>query len=135
MTENEAKDFLGRFSLYRIEYANGKEIDNKRFNYFTEVLVTAMKALEEIQQYRAIGTVEECQEAMERQRAKKPYLYGGVRRGLDNAGNSISKEENCYECPTCDQFLGYEIDCKGENYQVDYCHYCGQSLLWERDDE
>lgn len=29
----------------------------------------AIKALEEIQQYRAIGTVEECREAMEKQKA------------------------------------------------------------------
>ena len=29
---------------------------------------------EEVQQYRAIGTVEECRAAIEKQTAKKPYL-------------------------------------------------------------
>lgn len=36
-----------------------------------EAMHEAIKALNEIQQYRAIGTVEECLYAMERQRAKK----------------------------------------------------------------
>lgn len=56
MTENEAREFLGRFSLDRIGYASRKEVDTERFNYFTEVLMTAMQALTEIQQYRAIET-------------------------------------------------------------------------------
>lgn len=34
----------------------------------------AIKALEEIQQYRQIGTVEECREAVEKQKAKKPEV-------------------------------------------------------------
>ena len=32
----------------------------------------SVKALEEIQQYREIGTVEECREAVEKQKPKKP---------------------------------------------------------------
>lgn len=32
---------------------------------------TAIKALEEIQQYRETGTVKECREAVEKQKAKK----------------------------------------------------------------
>lgn len=41
-----------------------------------DVLNMAIKALEEIQQYRAIGTVEECREAMAKQKPKKPL--GGI---------------------------------------------------------
>lgn len=33
----------------------------------------AIKALEEIEQYHVIGTVEECREAMEKQKEKKTY--------------------------------------------------------------
>ena len=33
---------------------------------------TIINGFDELEQYRAIGTVEECREAMERQRAKKP---------------------------------------------------------------
>lgn len=62
------------------------------------------KWLEEIQQYRVIGTVEECREARERQRAKKKEL-------------KIYCDFKIYECPIC----GYEPI--GE-----YCHNCGQRL-------
>ena len=63
MTENEA---IARMQ-YRIDTATeviGKGSDGKAY----EDMEIAIKALEEIQQYRAIGTVEECREARERQR-------------------------------------------------------------------
>ena len=37
--------------------------------------VIAVKALEELEQYRSIGTVSECRDAVEKQRTKKPDLY------------------------------------------------------------
>ena len=80
--------------------------------------------------YKAIGTVEECQEARERQKGKKPIKYGDARQGLDNDGNSISWQEDCYECPTCGSFLGYVGDCNDEQYQDGYCRCCGQSIAW-----
>ena len=36
-----------------------------------DALQVAIKALEELQQYRTIGTVEECRAAVEKQTAKK----------------------------------------------------------------
>ena len=36
--------------------------------YLQELIKMAIKALEEVQQYREIGTVEECRAAMEKQR-------------------------------------------------------------------
>lgn len=54
MTEQEA--------LYILE--NSENISDVQV-----ALKVAIKALEEIQQYRAIGTVEECRKARERQRA------------------------------------------------------------------
>lgn len=59
MTENEA---IARMR-YRIDTATdsiGKGTDGKAY----EDMEIAIKALEKIQQYRAIGTVEECQEAV-----------------------------------------------------------------------
>lgn len=38
----------------------------------------AIEALKEIQQYRAIGTVEECREAVEKQKPKKPHGVNAV---------------------------------------------------------
>lgn len=106
MAENEARDFLGKFTLDRIGYASGKEVDTERFDYFAEVLRMAMIALTDIQQYRAIGTVEECREARERQKAKKRKLesYCGF---------------NSYECPVC---------CVDVNHEYNFCPNCGQRL-------
>lgn len=59
MTENEA---IARMK-YRIETATdiaGNGVDGKAY----EDMEIAIKALEEVQQYRAIGTVEECQQAV-----------------------------------------------------------------------
>lgn len=64
MTENEAiKDLKVQFEL-----PFGSWISEK-------TLKVAIKALEEIQKYRAIGTVEECREAMERQREKNSMRH------------------------------------------------------------
>lgn len=60
MTKNEA---IARMQ-YRVETAThniGKGYDGKAY----EDMEMAIKALEEIQQYGLIGTVEECHEAME----------------------------------------------------------------------
>lgn len=74
------------------------------------------KAFEELEQYRAIGTVKECQAAVERQTAKAPDTWGD---GYDNNGNLI---RDMYTCPNCK-----------ENYEIDYNHYkycpnCGQAF-------
>lgn len=60
----------------------------------------AVKALEEVQQYRAIGTVKECREAVEKQTA-------------------ISREiiEGKYFCPKCHNLMPYP----------GYC-WCGQKV-------
>lgn len=61
MTENEAKLILD-VRISRFDHAGD----------VNEALEIAKQALEEIQQYREIGTVEECREAVEKQKPKKP---------------------------------------------------------------
>lgn len=74
------------------------------------------KASEELEQYRTIGTVEECQAAMERQTAKAPDIWGD---GCDSNGNPIY---DMYTCPNCKE--NYEIDCDHHKY----CPNCGQAF-------
>ena len=77
----------------------------------------AVQALEEIQQYRAIGTPEECRAAVEKQTAKKP----------DYEGDGYADGHLVYDtwiCPCC-----------GKHYEVDYddydfCPECGQCIDW-----
>lgn len=69
----------------------------------------ALKALTEIQQYRSIGTVEECREAAERKRAKKPLEY------------EVHEEYDDGLCPNCKEAV---------NSVFNNCMECGQKLLW-----
>lgn len=83
----------------------------------TEAMGIAIKALEEVQQYRQIGTVEECREAVEKQTSKKP----------DYEGDGYSDGQLVYDtwiCPCCGQH--YEVDCD----RYDYCPNCGQHIDW-----
>ena len=61
MTENEAIEAL--------KLEGGIEITGRpiRLAQFFEGIDSAIKDLEEVQQYRKIGTVEECREAVEKQ--------------------------------------------------------------------
>ena len=79
----------------------------------------AIKALEEIQQYRAIGTIDECREAVEKQKAKKPKEY----------------EDKFYGCPTCGNILlhkweKYPTKLMDKKNGLPYCFGCGQKLDW-----
>ena len=67
---------------------------------------TAIKALEEIQQYKEIGTVEECREAVEKQKAKKPVLRndnGKLRKSCSVCGCFFSPLSR--SCPKCGQAI------------------------------
>ena len=121
MTENEIIEILDDIWTFWHEPTDEERLAANK----------AIDLIQELQQYRAIGTVKECREARERQIGKKPVKY--VRQGLDNDGNSISWQEDCYECPTCGSFLGYVSDCEDEQYQDGYCRNCGQAISWESD--
>lgn len=107
MTENEAIEI--------IEDVTWKDFG--RHPDFQEAREKAIKALEEVQQYRAIGTPEECRAAVEKQTAKKPYYEG----------DGYSDGHLVYDtwiCPCC-----------GKHYEVDYddydfCPECGQRIDW-----
>ena len=108
MTENKAIEELHRIRPY------GGIIPQRR----AEALDVAIKALEEVQQYRQIGTVEECREAVEKQTARK-----GIREKIKKGYN---RGMHHYYCPVCCE--------KGDlrnKYNVGlYCSDCGQKLDW-----
>lgn len=57
--------------------------------------------------------------ALEKQIAKKPEMQQN------------RYDDDCWECSSCGAFLGYEIDCREESYQMNYCPHCGQKISWE----
>lgn len=68
---------------------------------------------EELEQYRKIGTVEECREAVEKQKAKKPV--------------KDKYHHNC--CPNCGWIVSGEIG-YGEEF-CPHCENCGQAIQWD----
>lgn len=118
MTENEAIDKLKNMRLFMQIEDNKNECKFAENDYLANKM--AIQALEEVQQYRQIGTVEECREAVEKQTAKKP----------DYEGDGYSDGQLVYDtwiCPCCGQH--YEVDCD----RYDYCPNCGQHI--DRSDE
>lgn len=90
-------------------YANSGDAENDKKNdecvKYAKEHEQFAEWLEELKQYRAIGTVEEYREAMEKQKAKK------YERGLD-------KDVRCPVCGT------YTTDI----FEHRFCTYCGQRL-------
>ncbi len=82
----------------------------------------AIKALEEIQQYRAIGTVEECREAVERQKPVR-VEYEGFLSGDGFCNYRMAR------CPKCGEWRR-DRD-KDDNI---YCPKCGSKLDWSEEE-
>ena len=118
MTENEAirdlEYLIEEYSAYPPETGVNETIGSLQY---------CITALKEIQQYREIGTVEECRKAVEKQKAKKPDIYTDTRNMVDLHGNVYAEQANVYLCPTCESFIGYV----GNNI-FHYCPVCGQAI-------
>ena len=80
----------------------------------------AIKALEEVQKYRELGTPEECKEALEKQTPKQPGLEGD---GYAD-GHLVY---DTWICPCCGK--PYEVDYE----KYDYCPNCGQAIDWSEE--
>lgn len=102
MTEQEAiKELTEYIDCIDLPFGNGIR---------EEAIEYAVTALEEIKQYRAIGTVEECREATEKQRAKKPVTY---------------QQTNRADCPNCGNTVRGIKEPFGS-----WCSKCGKKLDW-----
>ena len=73
-----------------------------------EAVWSGIQALKEVEQYRALGTVEELKEAREKQVAKKPIEKGRL-----------------ILCPICKASVDWKR----------YCEDCGQKIDWGNEDD
>lgn len=83
---------------------------------------------DELEQYREIGTVEECQEAREKQIPKKPVCKPKP------YNESVGFNEEWF-CPSCGAYIGYFYEGMDEPEQMEYCNECGQHIARDWSDE
>lgn len=82
----------------------------------------AIEALKEVQQYREIGTVEECRAAMEKQKPEKCV------------------EDSCpdhthYKCPSCGKIQKTKYGDSTFGCILNNCSNCGQALMDGNEDD
>lgn len=118
MTENEAKairfiENIKNHAVVTLDHIVKEEPNVSPLIYKgrEEKADTILTMIEELEQYRAIGTPEECREAIEKQKSKKPTEQ--YRLGTSGRGG---------KCPSCKHHLDRSVD-------VMYCD-CGQKLDW-----
>ena len=66
----------------------------------------AISAMQELQEYKKLGTLQEVQEAVEKRKRKKPCA-----------------SDRCYVCPHCGLVASLKI-------KHNYCDACGQHIDW-----
>ena len=99
---------------FEFDFSNVKSFDCQCGRHFVNT------GIEEIQQYREIGTVEECQEAVEKQVQKKCAIES-------------CPDHTHYKCPSCGQI---ELSIYKHGFPrlgriTKYCENCGQALIDE----
>lgn len=92
------------------------------YHMLRESLDMAISSLKEVQQYREVGTVEECREAVEKQKAER------IEYETDAVFSNGFSHYRIGKCPICDNRYN-------SNDEIDYCSKCGQKLDWSEEDE
>ena len=116
MTENESIEALRLINTSRVHpFYSWEEM--------AEVRDIAISAIKEIQQYREIGTVEECREAVEKQKPKKPKDSLKINPVIDGNGAYVDADMTVYLlCPNCGEMIGIDESCDK------FCRECGQAI-------
>ena len=106
VTEQEAIEALKIINLSRVHpFYDWEEM--------AEVRDMAIEALKEVRQYREIGTVEECREAVEKQKLKKPHRNYKKFSGLWCKCGWYLGQKQCLDikyCPNCGQAIDENLE-------------------------
>lgn len=130
MTE-KIKDAQEVLQVLTFTVARKEEMPKDIFtiNIVLDALNVAIQTIEEIQQYRALGSVEECKEAKEKQIPKEL---------LENGRNPVYIENTDTVSGLCPVCL-IEFNCIIPRYYkangYGYCRKCGQKLDWGEESE
>ena len=143
MTENEVKGWLEYIGNMNLPYDRSPKSRKLACD-------AAIKALEEIQQYRAIGTVKEIKsEHKELIKLSRRYLkdtdelikyqeIGTIEEFKVLKEKSVAKKAEVnefdygegYVCGECESFLHY-VDDDDEHIRTNYCCHCGTKIDWQ----
>ena len=126
MTENEVLIKTPEEAIETIK----SNMPTSGYHMLRESLDMAIIALKEIQQYREIGTVEECREAVDKQKPKAPKDSLTINPVIDENGAYVDADTTVYIlCPNCGELVGMDED-------IDrFCRECGQAILREGEDD
>ena len=155
MNENEAIEYLQSRYLAVGSRVNPPKEECERHN---EVVDMAIKALEEVQQYWAIGTPEECRKSVE-------ICKSMIERNItpENMKEYMKVEDECVKdgftfnsllearekqtakkieifngqasCPNCKYLFGWmDVIKKLITWDMPYCKECGQLLDWRNEE-
>ena len=109
MDYREAIEVINNHERYvGVKYVNGVE-EAYVTPYFEKALDTAISAMQEMRKYKQLGTLEEVQDAVEKQKKERPRPVLGTFGGEE------------YECREC----GNTVE-----YMDDYCKWCGKAQDW-----
>ena len=95
-----------------VKYVNGVE-EAYVTPYFEKALSAAISAMQELQEYKQLGTLEKVSDAVEKQKEERPQKVLGIFGGEE------------YECKNC----GSPVD-----YMDDYCKWCGKAQDWSEEE-
>lgn len=116
MTEKEAIEELKFNNEKCVEQCEGACFSRKNNDCACQYAVIE-RMLDELLQYREIGTVEECREAMEKQKPKKCV-------------EDSYPDRTYYKCPSCGKIhlSRYKHGCPSLGRIPRYCEYCGHAI-------
>lgn len=89
-------------------------------------IILTNKEAKDYETYCSIGTVEECREAVEKQKPKAPKDSLKIKPVIDENGAYVDADVTVYLlCPNCGEMVGID-----ENVDK-FCHECGQAIQWD----
>ena len=109
MTENEVLIKTPEEAIETIK----SNMPTSGYQMLRESLEMAITALKEVQQYREIGTVEECRVAVEKQKPKKPHRNYKKFSGLWCKCGWYLGQKQCLDikyCPNCGQAIDENLE-------------------------
>lgn len=116
--QEQTKDAIEVLGFLKTDFEN-KAKPRCKFARVRAGLFFGIKALEEVQQYRAVGTVEEFKALKEKDTPYKPEVYEDRYYGC-KCGNILLHK-----------WLKYPTELMPKSEGLPHCLACGQKLDWE----